>query len=114
MSLFLHKIENPDFEVAKEELAQKWQGYCTDTTSNPLLAEIQEAESIDELKHICIFLHSLSVFLTEIDPVGRNYDYAIYLELLANAVRANEYKLGGANVSFDDEEQIQKYGLNLI
>lgn len=112
MNQFSYQIKTLDFESAKMEIEQQWKAYCTDADNNPLLAEIQETQNLDELKNICSFLRSLSILLNYIDPVGRNYDYAAYLESLAGAVRANEFKLGGAVTTSDDDVQIKKYALD--
>lgn len=111
MDMFPFSMEGFTLDLAKMELLQKWKDYFMDD-NNPLLAEIQEAQNLDELKNICSFLRSLSILLNYIDPVGRNYDYATYLESLAGAVRTNELKLGGAVTTLDDDVQIKKYALD--
>lgn len=112
MNLFSHHIENPNLESAKNELLQKWKDYCSDIENNPLLVEIQEAQSSDDLNNICCFLRALSILLKDIDPVGRKYDYAAFLEMVTDAVKSNEAKLYGGATSPKDDELIRKYGLD--
>lgn len=110
MSLFNIQLSG-NTEQAKNTLLREWKNYCTNQENNPILAEIQEAQSVEELEKICRFLYSLSVLLEKVDIVGKRYDYSSYIEAVTNAIKANEAINGGANVGPGEMDLIRKYGL---
>jgi len=108
MNDFPAALKSSDIEAARLEALQNYKTFCAD---NPLLAEIQEAKSVEELKKVCLFARSLSIFLAKVDIPGERYDYASYLECLASAVQAKDYILCGAKTTPDDYELVAKFGI---
>lgn len=108
MNDFPVTLRSSEIEAARSEVLENYKVFCSD---NPLLAEIQEAKTIEDLKRICLFARSLSIFLKKVDIPGKKCDYSAYLEGLAGAVAANELIVHGATVTQADYDLVEKYNL---
>lgn len=76
MNEFPTKIKSKDIKSAKAEVLQYYQDFCSD---NPVLSEINEAKSIEDLSSICSLMNGLSVFLARADFVKNGADCSVYL-----------------------------------
>lgn len=111
MNDFTYLPYTTSFETAQREARKAFDAYCA---SNPIRDRIDEAETIEDLKNICLFTHALSIFLAkvdEVDIIGSEFDISAYLEGLANAVKEKGYMIQGTNVSPDGSQIVRRYGL---
>lgn len=108
MNDFPATLKNSEIEAARSEVLENYKTFCAD---NPLLVEIQEAKTVEDLKRICLFARSLSIFLAKVDIPGKKCDYSAYLEGLAGAVAANEMIVHGGAVTQTDYDLVAKYNL---
>lgn len=81
MNDFPATIKSKDIESARAEVLQYYQEFCTD---NAVLAEIEEATSVEALAKICCFMNGLSIFLRKTDIVRNADEYAIGFRVAAD------------------------------
>lgn len=84
MNDFPALLKSSDIESARAELLENYKAFCAD---NPLLLDIQETTSLEELKNICLFMNSLSVLFAQADFLNDGADFAAYVRGAAAKLR---------------------------
>lgn len=108
MNDFTFMPTGTDFDAEKREVLQKCTAYLID---NPILEEIKEAQTIEDLAGICRFMNSLSILLAKVDISGEKYDYSVYLRGLSDAVAENDLIFSGGDTTLEHHKLLKKYGL---